>query len=408
MHGVPVTLVLEPDREHRLLVGWLASASVTKQRNDDLNCRIEAVAPYRLKRSVEWDALVASLPRGVARRIVADGTLPKGAGRDLLGALQRLAPETTPEIARILNLRPTMSVSSALHSRKAFQRDATITALKMAGFDPTEHMSKLVINSWDEDSPWAGPDTRVTEDAQIIADLHQFRDWLGLPTSTGAVTFTEPGGRQRLDVFYANRTRAETSTGADLIYHHHTRQSFVLVQYKKLAERGLNDWYHYVDGDLLDELDRLRAIDKRSDGEASPDDDFRLAQRPGWFKFCQGRNVLPQDAGLVGAMYLPAAYLDQLINTGALAGPRNGTVVSYRTIPRYLETTQFTALVADGWIGTSGKATSLVHEQITESLQRGRDLVVAHSTGEPLNHADRVSAKRGGPGRRVATRSAGR
>ena len=86
-----MTLVLEPDREHRLVVGWLASASVTKQRNDDLNCRIEAVAPYRLKRSVEWDALIASLPRGVARRIVADGTLPKGAGRDLLGALQRLS-----------------------------------------------------------------------------------------------------------------------------------------------------------------------------------------------------------------------------------------------------------------------------------------------------------------------------
>ena len=121
---------------------------------------------------------------------------------------------------------------------------------------------------------------------------------------------------------------------------------------------------------LIDELARLDQIDRRCGATAQPEDDYWLAMQPTWWKFIQRRSTVPANAERVPGMYLPSPYIAGLRKSERLAGSQDGTVVNYETVPRYLDYTQFTDLVAGGWIGATGAGTQIVHDVIRQARRR--------------------------------------
>jgi len=396
--GVPaihIALILT-ERDKEPWVSWIAAAAVTKTWHDSLNCRIDVSGSYALITPIRWSALRDSLSTRAAKFVKTDGTLPRGAGQDVLDVLRRLAPDTEAEIARIGSLSDQIFIDTPELERKAFQRDGTITALKMAAFTPADETIPDGVPI--SQAPWALPNGRIIEDQQIVYDAGRFDGWDAQDAiHVSGTSFVDPVSGQRLSVYYANRTRVERATGADLIYYHETRRCFILVQYKKLAAcNGEDRWRYYPRNDksIDTELRRLQAVDDTCADLARPGDDYRLAGQPTWFKFCQEQSVLPSGTDLVPGMYLPRPYLAALLAGEELTGDRDGQVVSYRTVPRYMDNTTFTSLVAGGWIGTSALGTADVHERIRDSLARGDDVIYAHGEGHPLKRAEHVATQR--------------
>jgi hypothetical protein len=406
--GIEVGLILEVEGGEPW-VAWLAAAGVTKSRNDDLNCKIQAYAAYKLLHRVRWGALVDQLNPNVRKHFRRDGTLSKGTGKQVLAVLRELAADTVAAIARIEVAHDSFTIETAAHERKAFERDAAITALRMAGFDPDLYTERVTGSPADAAVPWALPGAKVIEDQQLGTDLAAFRDWFPVGSAVGSSVFVDPLSGQKLHVYNANRSSAEKSTGADLIYYHEDRQCFVLVQYKKLtAGKGDDKWRYYPKGDkknLSKERERLLAIDQACAGAARPTDDYRLSGQATWFKFCQDRSLLPAGSSLVPGMYLPRPYLEELLASGKALGSGGGTVISYRTVQRYLDNTVFTGLVAGGWIGTADAGTDLVRKQIEISLGCDRDVLFAHGSGQPKSRAQQVTDQRGRSRRRRGTTS---
>lgn len=401
--AVTVALVLEADQAGNRVVSRVACASVTRTRNDDLNCQVQVWSAHRLTRPVGWDGLVGGLAQRFHAYLTRDGRLPEGTSEALLRRLRELAPADVPAIDRIASLGKPFEIRTAAHQRKVFERDGTITALKMTGFEAAAFVATRIPEDPASDAPWAHPRARVIEDQMLMWDREQFLDWIALAEVTvGVSRFASPDGRQRLEVYYANRTKAETATGADLIYYHESRRAFVLVQYKAMDRHGVGEsWRYDAGGDtsLKKELARLAGIDRSCAEAEQPEDDYRLAMQPTWLKFVQRQSKVPANAELVPGMYVPRPYLAGLLDGGKLKGPRGGTVVGYETVPRYLDNTQFTELVAGGWIGTTGAGTQIVHDVIRRALDGGRDVVYARGDGAVPPRAEQVRDQRNAPRR---------
>ncbi|MYZ37128.1 MULTISPECIES: hypothetical protein [unclassified Streptomyces] len=203
-------------------------------------------------------------------------------------------------------------------------------------------------------------------------------------------------GAQRLVIYNANRKAAEQTLGVDLIYFHETRDSFVLVQYKRMTRQGNSEWRYYPNsnGNLQDQLERMRAIDEECAKLSLETDDYRLNSRPSWFKLCDGNSILPDAKKLTPGMYLAREYFDQL--SARANSPGQAKAFSRKTVERYLDNTEFAELVAGGWIGTSGYESAGVQEQLEVILAGGREVVFAAVTGNTPSKSQRLRARREG------------
>lgn len=96
-------------------------------------------------------------------------------------------------------------------------------------------------------------------------------------------------------------------------------------------------------------------------------------------------------------MYLTREHVEWLRQRPGLAtGPQGGEVFGYHTVPRYFDNTTFTQLVQDGWIGTRGKGSGIIRDQIEASLNGSRSLVFAALIGDETTQAERTREGRGG------------
>ncbi|WP_147255436.1 hypothetical protein [Streptomyces sp. PT12] len=231
----------------------------------------------------------------------------------------------------------------------------------------------------------------------ITHDAQRFRDWLGPQDWLNRSAFTGfSQGGQRLVIYNANRKAAEETLGVDLIYFHETRNSFVLVQYKRMTRQGNSEWRYYPNGDgnLRDQLERMRAIDEECAKLSLETDDYRLNPKPSWFKLCHGDSILPDAKTLTPGMYLAREYFDQL--SARANSPGQAKAFSRKTVERYLDNTEFTELVAGGWIGTSGYGSTGVQKQLEASLAGSREVVFAAVTGNTPSKSERLRSRREG------------
>jgi hypothetical protein len=153
-----------------------------------------------------------------------------------------------------------LDVPRYYRSMSAIQEDAVQTALRAFGLSAGDQAISLDLVS--------GQDTALTR-VNIIEDSVVEHDARSVPqydlvgsNVTGHAVFEK--GRERLEIFTANRRALEKVFGVDLIYLNATRQNIVMVQYKMLEPHkpkdGEDDWVYRPDQQLEAEITHKSVI----------------------------------------------------------------------------------------------------------------------------------------------------
>jgi hypothetical protein len=260
----------------------------------------------------------------------------------------------------------------------AMERDAVHLALAIAGFDFDDS------GRWDADAVGGYLDRlRYAPREQSLSgyDALRFPDWQSLPSSRPDwAEFTD--GRHKLRVGNVNDGPLERRLGVDLIYRHLGNDTFVLVQYKKMSRNAARKWGYRPDDQMWAQLERMRKVDGPLEQAGDHPKTWRLFPKGCFVKLVRPPDRFdPASDRLLRGIYLPVAYLDELLAHGAARGERGGQWLGYN-IDRYLTTGLFVALVREGWIGTRGVATRAIEGLVEAAVGQGDSVVLAEEVGE--------------------------
>jgi hypothetical protein len=318
------------------------------------------------------------------RILSSGGKLPPKSLGAVIDAVLRLHPDLAPRLARFSERRSAMisQLSPVARTNLSIQKETLATALSIAGIETEQ------LLAWSPETPVPRsfleglPQAYVREDAAIISDF------AGLPgfDAIGTLPFAAKVFKKtsfppvRLTVVMANRLPLEEQTGADLIYFNETYRSFVLVQYKSMNHGVKGPEFRWQKNDqLADEIARmdtvLTALAKLPQDQTPAS--FRLHANPFFLKLCARVLFNPDDKGLFSGMYLPLDLWRSLSNDPVTEGPRGGRVVSYDNVGRRLTNTEFIALVANAWVGTTVPQSSLLEMVIREVVGTGKTVTFA-------------------------------
>jgi hypothetical protein len=157
-----------------------------------------------------------------------------------------------------------------------------------------------------------------------------------------------------------NVSRAETETGADLVYVRSDPEAVVLVQYKRLSRDARGELYMPHDRRLASQIERMLAYRNDNDPPTVLLD-YRIGPGFAFVKFIdnQAQRGLRDDE-LTRGWYLPAEYVRDMLS-GEPQGPHGGHIY-YITRERSINPFIFTGLVHDCWIGSRGEVSSILRE----------------------------------------------
>lgn len=383
-------------------LGWTAKMKRTEQLNQVLEIsRIESLAT-----PVRYSDLEDLIHERFKSHLEHEGTLPPGTGKALVDALVQVRPDLRHAIERIEGASRRYEINGSVAGQiLAMQRDASVGAVRMAGMDgsdfarwdrPSSFISdEAILPNFTDGVPGArnGQEPRALEDRQIDHDARTMIGWL--TASAPHVSWCRfTGFGQRLYVANANRDIPENTLGTDLIYFNATRQSLVLVQYKRMDSRKGNYYYPDSDDGLATELERMEKVDMLAAASVSANHDYRLDSAPSWLKVCQSQAFIPQTADMVAGMYFTREHFERLRKDPRCQGPQDGTRFGFKNTPHYLDNTMFHRLVETGLIGTTGTSTQVLYDQIQRSFEGHKSLVVATLHGEDIPQSRHNSEKR--------------
>lgn len=297
--------------------------------------------------------------------------------------------EERPEVGdKLKELEKLRTVTPERYQREAYralneERDAVGLALSVFGLDrkkdlgvvlPLEsdvevapflkNMEKAPLREW----------TMVNHDAGIIPgwDIHK-------KYQIGAVEFIN--GKDVLTIVNVNCQPLETTLGVDLIYYHHRFQSFVMVQYKRLREEPGSRWVYRPshDDSYEPEMARMKKWQQGFEKEhtQSSSKSYRLHPGPFYFKFARPETYDPLSSDLIRGMYVPLDLWLEMEDRRELEGPRGGMMIDFNTDRRYLNNTEFIALVQGGWVGTRLLDTNRLSDVINGGLKGNKSVIIA-------------------------------
>ncbi|BCS31386.1 hypothetical protein TBR22_A05860 [Luteitalea sp. TBR-22] len=96
-------------------------------------------------------------------------------------------------------------------------------------------------------------------------------------------------------------------------------------------------------------------------------------------------------------MYIPLEYWRRLETDPSIGGQREGRAVTFQNAGRYFNNTAFAALVAEGWIGTTGAQTHLLDDLIREIVASGRTATIAVRRSSDPNNISAVGGDGAAP-----------
>lgn len=105
-------------------------------------------------------------------------------------------------------------------------------------------------------------------------------------------------------------------------------------------------------------------------------DTFRLSEAPFYIKLCEPKIKSALDAGMVSGMYVPLALWRRLLDSPAVRGPRGGVVVTWENCGQRFNTTEFTKLLREGWIGSAAGRSSALSAIVEGALASKRMLII--------------------------------
>lgn len=263
-----------------------------------------------------------------------------------------------------------LSVPKYFRGNVAMQEDALQTALRAFGLSAGDKAVSLELA---KDRSSALARVNIMEDSVVEHDARTFPsfDLVGSDI-TGRAVFEK--GRERLEVFTANRRPLEKVFGVDLIYMNVSRQNIVMVQYKMLERQerkdGDVDWIYRPDANLSSEISRM---DKFSKKHPAGRYEYRLNPEVFYLKFVKRDGAL-SNAGIV----LPIEHFKRLRADPASKGPKGAVRVSYESLAgRYLRQSAFLDLIRSGYIGATAMTASYLKELINAVVEGDRAVVAA-------------------------------
>jgi hypothetical protein len=334
----------------------------------------------KIKRAVaiepaSTDALVALLDnsahqRAFEERLRLDQPLtvlsPKLSGH----LIERLA-SVSANVGPMRTLAASLAVPRRFRSNDALQEDAIRMALKAFGLGPDDRASALDLTPRRATALARVP---IIEDGAIEHDARKVPgfDLIGSDL-TGRALFSR--GRERLEIFTANRRQLERAFGVDLIYFNVTRRNLAMLQYKMLEppKGNATDWTFTPDDQLDKELVRMRKFAKVN--EPGPHE-YRLNPAAFFLKFVKRDGALRQS-GLI----MPIDHYDGFVQSPAARGPRGSLRISYESLGgSYLREQPFLDLIRAGYIGSYADSTKQLMTLVKGVLGRGRAVVAAIQT----------------------------
>lgn len=366
--------------------------------------RLNLEKAEKLARSVPASDIVSRLPKRnqayTKKRFTEGGLLTEKSFAAVVDTLRQLSPGCSKIVERYSSERTERvnRLSSAAREQLAFQKEALLTALAIAGIGRDE------VQQWAPPSVTPTsfldglPKIRLREDQMIVHDLMHIPGFEML-TSTPHNAAIFDSESERLTVILANRLPLEKQTGTDLIYFNETYKSFVLVQYKAMEhEDDDNGVPHAVfrlpNIQLTEELKRMDSLlaQLRSCNSNALRDGFRLTDNPFFLKLCPRLVFNPDDVRLVPGMYLPLDYWKLIEQDAAIVGSRGGRQVTYENVGRHFDNSAFSTVVAKAWVGTTPSQSAVLGEVIRITLETGKAAAFAVK-----------SSREGGPAQNLPT-----
>lgn len=319
-----------------------------------------------------------------AREALKGGHVSPAAFQLMMSALRAVDEEAAAVADGLVDRSPRTADVAPTPSRTnwAYQRDAVVTALEIAGIpkDRLQTAAQLgddaspdVMSIFDSDG-----DVTTIEDLAILRDLDAADERWALIRRQRYPAITYANGDTKLTVILANKLPLERQLGVDLVYVNETLSSVVFVQYKMFAGEDGEGGYR-PDGQLTTEIGRM---DEAAAKIATVPVDlscagYRFGPDAFFLKFC--KKLLTHEAvGHVPGYYVPVSYWKRLVESRAAKGPRGGTVIYPDTLGRrYFNPTGFIDLVARGWIGTSALQTDVLVSYLRDALSGKKGLVLA-------------------------------
>ncbi len=351
----------------------------------DIEWKVQIGPAILLEEPLSVDLLIKSIPRRVQRHVYfpdeAIASIPPGTWKNLLESVIRLTKTPQEELSRLTSLMKSRSatVRKSLSETISFERDAVATALEVFGGST---LRKKIISdaSPDNEAPFISKlrhrEVKFIEDQMIAHDAISFPGLQSLKQHlVGAVELYTHNGT--LTVINSNRTSIEKTLGVDLLYYNHTCSSFVLVQYKRLTGKPNPVFRPNQDSNLGKELERMRAFRRESNSYNYDYLSYRLNDNPFYLKLCKAHSPGDWNGRMLQGMYFPLELWDLLIKTEYVKGPRGGQRISFESTPRRLSNSEFTALVAKGWIGTNEVDTERLNNLLVELLSNKHSVVAA-------------------------------
>ncbi len=263
-----------------------------------------------------------------------------------------------------------LSAPKYFRSMDAFQEDAVHTALRAFGLSPGDQAVSLEL-ARNQDTALAR--VNIMEDSVVEHDARTFPDYeLTGSDITGRAVFEK--GRERLEVFTANRRPLEKVFGVDLIYVNATRQNIVMVQYKMLEPHKRKDrdtdWVYRPDANLDSEIKRMRKFAKQHPPGPY---EYRLNSQVFYIKFVKRGGALG-NAGIV----MPIDHFERQRADPSCKGPRGAVRVSFESLAgRYLRQGPFLDLIRAGYIGATAETTAYLKELVEAIVKSNRAVVAA-------------------------------
>lgn len=199
------------------------------------------------------------------------------------------------------------SISESLSAPKRFKVFGLSSGSRATSLEVIEGRDTALARVW------------VMEDSVIEHDARQIPNYQLVGSDiTGRAVFAR--GRERLEVFTANRRPLEEVFGVDLIYLNVTRENIVMVQYKML-ERTWNDsedkadLIYRPDTSLDSEIERMKRF---STDHAPREFDYRLNPGVFYLKFVKRDGLLTD-----GSAVIPLDHFELLRKDPACRGLKN-------------------------------------------------------------------------------------
>ncbi len=350
--------------------------------------RLNLSSLEELPRPISFEDLLARAPKKFRRhlksRLEGGGKLPPKSLGAFIDTILELEPGMGPRLERFSKRSAERMgrLTSRGRTNLAQQKEALTTALDIAGIGAEE------ILAW---APAAGetrsflegmPEAYLREDAVLISDYSDMPGFNVIKKYPFAARQFQASDNPsiRLKVIMANRLPLEEQTGADLIYYNDTFGSFVMVQYKSMNQGKNGAEFRWIPNDkLAEEIARmdelLQALSKvQHDPSAAS---FRLHSNPFFMKLCPRLIFNPDDKGLAKGMYFPLDFWKALAADDVTKGPRDGRVITYDNVSRRLNNTQFIALVAEAWVGTTVPQSKVLERVIEAVIESGKTVTLA-------------------------------